>query len=81
MQYIDQDVMEIRSVCLKFGKSVNLLVLANQVLLWRRLSVWLSENCFGSEDVLFEEALLDKFFQVHLEGAIVDTVWCLLESW
>ena len=28
----------------------------------------MSGNCFGSEDVLFEEALLDKLFQVPSEG-------------
>jgi len=30
--------------------------------------VWLSGNHLGSEDVLFEEALLDEFLQVPSEG-------------
>ena len=40
-----------------FEKSVDRFVLSDQVLLLKRLSVWLSENYFRSEDVLFEEAL------------------------
>jgi len=41
-------------------------------LLSMRLNVWLTENCFGSEDVLFEEALVNEFFQVPSEGPAVD---------
>jgi len=45
------------------------------VLFLRRLSILLSENCFGSEDILFEEVLLDELFQIPSEGpTMVDLV-------
>ena len=58
---------------MEFGYSVDHLVVSNQVLLLRRLCFWLSGNCLGSEDVLFEEALLDELFQVPLEGPTIDS--------
>ena len=37
-----------------------------------------TEGCLrgedGSEDVLFEEVLTDKFFQIHLEALAVDSL-------
>jgi len=51
--------------------SINHLVLSDQVLwLGRRgaLSCLNPKGCFGSEDVLFEEILLDELFQVLSEG-------------
>jgi len=33
---------------------------------------WMSENCLESEDVLFEEALLDELFQVPSEAPTID---------
>jgi len=30
--------------------------------------VWLSRSCFESEDIFFEEVLLDELFQVLSEG-------------
>ena len=56
---------------------LNYLVLGNHVLqLSRRHSAWLS--CFGGrlggKNKLFEEVLVDKFFQVPLEVLAVDSM-------
>ena len=60
-------------------ESLNCFVLEDQ-LLWldRRQGVTLSgsEGCFESEDVLFEEALLDELFQIPSEGMVL----CPLQS-
>ena len=56
-------------------KSLNFFVLDDQVLwLNRRRGIELSgsEGYFGSENVLFEEILLDELFQVLLEDPTVD---------
>jgi len=47
--------------------SIGRLALGNQMLWVRRLWVRLSGSCFGLEDIFFEEALLNKLFQVLLE--------------
>ena len=49
---------------MKLGYSVDRLVLGDQVLLPRRLCIQMSENCLMSDNVLFEEAMLDELFQV-----------------
>jgi len=72
IQYIGLGWKGSTSVCLEFGLSVDNHVLGDQILLIRRLSVSLSENCFGSKNVLFEEVLLDEFFQEPLESPKVD---------
>jgi len=59
------------------------LILGNHMLrLVRRRSARLSctGGCLNGEDALFEEALVDKFFQVTLEALAVDCVWCPLLS-
>ena len=57
---------------MEFRKSVDFLVLGNQILLPRRLYVGLSENCLKSEDVPLDKALLDQFLQVPSERPTID---------
>ena len=54
------------------GCSVDRRVLSDQVLLLGRWGVRLLQNCLGHKDVLLEEALLDEFFQISLEGQAMD---------
>jgi len=70
------------SVTLSFENvgSIIHFILSDQVLwLVRRWRIELSGSgdCFGSEDVLFEETLLDKLFQVLPEGPAMDSLLSL----
>ena len=47
-------------------------VLVDHILFLGRLCIWLLGNHFRSEDVLLEEALLDKLLQVYFEGTAID---------
>jgi len=62
--------------------SVNHPILGDQVLWlgrWWSTELSGSRGCFHSEDVLFEETLLDELFQVLQEGPLVDGL-CPLQS-
>ena len=78
-----QEIVGIRVLsCLM--KSPNCFVLGDQMLWlgrWRSIKLSRSRGCFGSEDVLFEKALLDELFQVLPQGSAVDGHVCLLLSW
>jgi len=57
---------------MELEKSVGSLILDELILLLMRLCIWLPRNCLGGEDVLIEEALLDKILQVFSEGPTID---------
>ena len=56
----------------KSGSSVDHPVLSDHVMFLERRGVRRPRNRLGSEDVLFEEALLDELFQVSSEGPAMD---------
>jgi len=60
------------TVCMKVGKSVDCLVLANRILLPGRLCIWLPKNRLRGEDILLEKVLLNKLLQVSSEGPTMD---------
>ena len=62
------------ALSLENAGSINHFVLGDQVLWDRRWSIERSESrgCFESEDVLFEETLLDELFQILKEGPLMD---------
>jgi len=62
------------ALSLENAGSINHFVLGDQVLWDRRWSIEISESrgCFESEDVLFEETLLDELFQILKEGPLMD---------
>ena len=57
---------------MEFEELIDRHVLGDQIMLPRRLSVWLLGNCLRSEGVLLEKALLDQFLQVSSERPIMD---------
>ena len=61
-------------MCSKFGESVDLLVLGDQVLRSRGLSVQMSRCDFRSDDILLKKVLPNELLQVLLE-------WPTLPSW
>ena len=70
-----------RNIALSFRnvRSLNCVVLGDQVSRLVRWSVWLFGfgGCFRSKDVLFEEALLDELFQILLDVIVVDSFMSL----
>ena len=59
-------------MCSGFEESVDLLVLGDQVLLPRRLSVQMSRSGFRSENILLTEAISDELLQVLSERPTLD---------